>query len=232
MKKIGLIGGMSWESTLLYYELLNKKVKDLLGGLHSANCVIESVDFAELAELQQQDDWKSLDKMMVKRAQSLEAAGAKMILICANTMHLCVDAINENTNIPIVHIAEVTAQKIKEAGLKKVALLGTKFTMERDFFKNILETENIDVLIPDQSDRDQVHEIIYKELILGVLNEESKKTYLRIIENLRIRGAEGVILGCTEIPLLILPEDVDLPLFNTTKIHAEKAVYLSLDEED
>lgn len=223
---------MSWESTLLYYELLNKKVKDLLGGLHSANCVIESVDFAELAELQQQDDWKSLDKMMVKRAQSLEAAGAKMILICANTMHLCVDAINENTNIPIVHIAEVTAQKIKEAGLKKVALLGTKFTMERDFFKNILETENIDVLIPDQSDRDQVHEIIYKELILGVLNEESKKTYLRIIENLRIRGAEGVILGCTEIPLLILPEDVDLPLFNTTKIHAEKAVYLSLDEED
>ena len=231
MKKIGLIGGMSWESTLLYYELLNKKVKALLGGLHSANCVIESVDFAELAELQQQDDWKSLDKMMVKRAQSLEAAGAKMILICANTMHLCVEAISKNTNIPIVHIAEVTAEKIKKAGLKKIALLGTKFTMEKDFFKNILEAEHIDVLIPDQSDRDQVHEIIYKELILGVLNEESKKTYLRIIESLRMRGAEGVILGCTEIPLLIHPEDVDLPLFNTTKIHAEKAVYLSLDEE-
>lgn len=231
MKKIGLIGGMSWESTLLYYELLNKKVKALLGGLHSANCVIESVDFAELAELQQQDDWKSLDKMMVKRAQSLEAAGAKMILICANTMHLCVEAISKNTNIPIVHIAEVTAEKIKKAGLKKIALLGTKFTMEKDFFKNILEAEHIDVLIPDQSDRDQVHEIIYKELILGVLNEESKKTYLRIIESLRMRGAEGVILGCTEIPLLIHQEDVDLPLFNTTKIHAEKAVYLSLDEE-
>lgn len=222
---------MSWESTLLYYELLNKKVKALLGGLHSANCVIESVDFAELAELQQQDDWKSLDKMMVKRAQSLEAAGAKMILICANTMHLCVEAISKNTNIPIVHIAEVTAEKIKKAGLKKIALLGTKFTMEKDFFKNILEAEHIDVLIPDQSDRDQVHEIIYKELILGVLNEESKKTYLRIIESLRMRGAEGVILGCTEIPLLIHQEDVDLPLFNTTKIHAEKAVYLSLDEE-
>jgi len=223
---------MSWESTLLYYELLNKKVKELLGGLHSANCVIESVDFAELAELQQQDDWKSLDKMMVKRAQSLEAAGAKMILICANTMHLCVEAISKNTNIPIVHIAEVTAEKIKKAGLKKIALLGTKFTMEKDFFKNILEAEHIDVLIPDQSDRDQVHEIIYKELILGVLNEESKKTYLRIIESLSMRGAEGVILGCTEIPLLIHQEDVDLPLFNTTKIHAEKAVYLSLDEED
>jgi len=143
MKKIGLIGGMSWESTLLYYELLNKKVKELLGGLHSANCVIESVDFAELAELQQQDDWKSLDKMMVKRAQSLEAAGAKMILICANTMHLCVEAISKNTNIPIVHIAEVTAEKIKKTGLKKVALLGTKFTMEKDFFKRVRRVASV-----------------------------------------------------------------------------------------
>ena len=232
MKKIGLIGGMSWESTLLYYELLNKKVKKRLGGLHSADCVIESVDFAELAELQQRDDWKSLDKMMVKRAKSLEGAGANMILICANTMHLCVNAIKENTNIPIVHIAEATAEKIKEAGFKKVALLGTKFTMEKDFFRNILEADDIDVLVPDQSDRDQVHEIIYKELILGVLNEESKKAYLRIIEDLRLKGAEGIILGCTEIPLLIHPEDVGLPLFNTTKIHAEKAVYLSLEKEN
>jgi len=232
MKKIGLIGGMSWESTLLYYELLNKKVKELLGGLHSANCVIESVDFAELAELQQREDWKSLDEMMVKRAKSLEGAGANMILICANTMHLCVDAIKEKTNIPIVHIAEATAEKIKEAGLKKVALLGTKFTMEKDFFRNILEADDIDVLVPDEADRNQVHEIIYKELILGELNVESKKAYLRIIEDLRMKGAEGIILGCTEIPLLIHPEDVGLPLFNTTKIHAEKAVYLSLEKEN
>lgn len=223
---------MSWESTLLYYELLNKKTKELLGGLHSAECVIESVDFAELAELQQRDDWKSLDLMMIDRAKSLEVAGAKMILICANTMHLCVDAIEKNTNIPVVHIAEATSEKIKAAGLKKVALLGTKFTMEKDFFKNILEADDIDVLVPNQSDRDLIHEIIYKELILGVLSKESKNTYLRIIEDLKMKGAEGVILGCTEIPLLIHQEDVDLPLFNTTKIHAEKAVYLSLEKEN
>lgn len=223
---------MSWESTLLYYELLNKKVKELMGGLHSADCVIESVDFAELAELQQKDDWKSLDIMMVDRAKSLEMAGAKMILICANTMHLCVDAIKKNTNIPVVHIAEVTSEKIQEAGLKKVALLGTKFTMEKDFFKSILEAKDIDVLTPNQEDRDLIHDIIYKELILGVLTEESKNIYLRIIEDLRLKGAEGIILGCTEIPLLIHPEDVDLPLFNTTKIHAEKAVYLSLEKEN
>lgn len=223
---------MSWESTLLYYELLNKKVKQLKGGMHSADCVIESVDFAELAELQQKDDWESLDKMMIDRARSLERAGAKMTLICANTMHLCVDAIERNTNIPVVHIAEATSEKIKEAGLKKVALLGTKFTMEKDFFKNILEADDIEVLVPGQTDRDLVHNIIYKELILGKLTKESKNTYLRIIESLRSQGAEGIILGCTEIPLLIHPEDVDLPLFNTTKIHAEKAVYLSLEKED
>lgn len=232
MKKIGMIGGMSWESTQLYYELLNKKVKELLGGFHSADCVIESVDFAQIAELQKQDDWKALDALMIQRAKSLEASGAEMILICANTMHLCVDAINRNTNIPIVHIARVTAEKIKGLGLNKVALLGTKFTMEKDFFREILEDDNIAVLVPDQMDRDLVHDIIYKELVLGVLTEASKNIYLRIIEDLKMRGAQGVILGCTEIPLLIHPEDVDLPLFNTTKIHAEKAVYLSLEKEN
>jgi len=232
MKKIGMIGGMSWESTQLYYELLNKKVKELLGGFHSADCVIESVNFAQIAELQKQDDWKALDALMIQRAKSLETSGAEMILICANTMHLCVDAINRNTNIPIVHIAQVTAEKIKDLGLNKVALLGTKFTMEKDFFRKILEDDNIAVLTPNQMDRDLVHDIIYKELVLGVLTEASKKTYLRIIEDLKMRGAQGVILGCTEIPLLIHPEDVDLPLFNTTKIHAEKAVYLSLEKEN
>ncbi len=228
MKKIGLIGGMSWESTLLYYELINKKVKAILGGLHSANCVIESVDFSEIAELQAKDDWKALDELMINRARSLEGAGAELLMICANTMHLCVEAIGQATTIPIVHIAEVTADQIKEAQLEKVALLGTKFTMERDFFKNILMDKGIDVIVPGQKDRDLVHEIIYKELVRGEITLASKKIYLEIIDDLKEKGAQGIILGCTEIPLLIGPEDTDMPLFNTTKIHAEKTVELAL----
>lgn len=228
MKKIGLIGGMSWESTLLYYELINKKVKAILGGLHSANCVIESVDFSEIAELQAKDDWKALDELMINRARLLENAGAELLMICANTMHLCVEAIGQAINIPIVHIAEVTADQIKDTQLDKVALLGTKFTMERDFFKNILIEQGIDVIVPDQKDRDLVHEIIYKELVRGEITLASKKIYLEIIDTLRAKGAEGIILGCTEIPLLIGPEDTDIPLFNTTKIHAEKTVELAL----
>ncbi len=228
MKKIGLIGGMSWESTLLYYELINKKVKAMLGGLHSANCVIESVDFAEIAELQVKGDWKALDKLMISRAKSLEDAGAELIMIGANTMHLCVDAIKKHTKIPIVHIAEVTADQIKENQLNKVALLGTKFTMEKDFFKNILIDKGIDVIVPQKEDRDLVHDIIYNELVKGEIKLTSKKIYLRIIEDLIGQGAQGIILGCTEIPLLIAPNDTDIPLFNTTKIHAEKTVELSL----
>jgi aspartate racemase len=231
MKKIGLIGGMSWESTLLYYELLNKKVKAMLGGLHSSNCVIESVDFSEIAFFQEKEDWNSLDALMIERAKSLENSGAELILICANTMHLCVDAIEQHTKIPIVHIAEVTAKEIKKTQLDKVALLGTRFTMERDFFKNILNDHHIGVLVPDENDRELVNDIIYKELVRGVLKPESKEIYLRIIEDLRKRGAQGVILGCTEIPLLIKAEDVDLPVFNTTKIHAEKAVELALTSD-
>ncbi len=228
MKKIGLIGGMSWESTLLYYELINKKVKVMRGGLHSANCVIESVDFSEIAELQAKDDWKALDDLMVKRARSLEDAGAELLMICANTMHLCVDAVQQHTNIQIVHIAEVTAEKIKEAGLGKVALLGTKFTMEKDFFKNILIDKGIEVIVPDQKARNLVHDIIYKELVRGDITMASKKIYLEIINTLKTMGAQGIILGCTEIPLLIGPEDADIPLFNTTKIHAETTVELAL----
>ncbi|MGB5321517.1 aspartate/glutamate racemase family protein, partial [Lutimonas sp.] len=209
MKKIGLIGGMSWESTLLYYELINKKVKAILGGLHSANCVIESVDFSEIAELQAKDDWKALDELMINRARSLEGAGAELLMICANTMHLCVEAIGQATTIPIVHIAEVTADQIKEAQLEKVALLGTKFTMERDFFKNILMDKGIEVIVPGQKDRDLVHEIIYKELVRGEITLASKKIYLEIIDDLKEKGAQGIILGCTEIPLLIGPEDTD-----------------------
>lgn len=228
MKKIGLIGGMSWESTLLYYKLLNEKVKALRGGFHSANCVIESVDFAEIAALQAKDDWLSLDALMISRAEALTRSGAEMILICANTMHLSVPAIAQCTSVPVLHIAEVTADKIKSSGLKKVALLGTKFTMEKDFFRNILEEKGIAVVVPDASGRNQVHDIIYKELVKGIITEESKKVYVSIIEKLINQGAEGVILGCTEIPLLIKPGDIDIPLFNTTKIHAEKAIELAL----
>jgi len=229
MKKIGLIGGMSWESTLLYYKLLNEKVKSIRGGFHSANCIIESVDFSEIAELQAKDDWDALHKLMIKRAVSLENSGAEMILICANTMHLSVPAIEQSTNIPVVHIAEVTASAIKKDKLEKVALLGTKFTMEKDFFTNILENNGISVLLPDLKSRNLVHDIIYKELVKGVITNESKDVYVAIINDLIDQGAEGVILGCTEIPLLIKAEDIDIPLFNTTKIHAEKAVELALD---
>ena len=228
MKKIGLIGGMSWESTLLYYKLLNEKVKALRGGFHSANCVIESVDFAEIAALQAKDDWLALDAIMISRAEALTRSGAEMILICANTMHLSVPAIAQCTSVPVLHIAEVTADEIKSSGLKKVALLGTKFTMEKDFFRNILEEKGIAVVVPDASGRNQVHDIIYKELVKGIMTEESKKVYVSIIEKLINQGAEGVILGCTEIPLLIKPGDIDIPLFNTTKIHAEKAIELAL----
>ena len=228
MKKIGLIGGMSWESTLLYYKLLNEKVKALRGGFHSANCVIESVDFAEIAALQAKDDWLALDALMISRAEALTRSGAEMILICANTMHLSVPAIAQCTSVPVLHIAEVTADRIKSSGLKKVALLGTKFTMEKDFFRNILEEKGIAVVVPDASGRNQVHDIIYKELVKGIMTEESKKVYVSIIEKLINQGAEGVILGCTEIPLLIKPGDIDIPLFNTAKIHAEKAVELAL----
>jgi len=228
MKKIGLIGGMSWESTLLYYKLLNEKVKSLKGGFHSANCVIESVNFAEIAALQAKDDWNALDELMKTRARSLESSGAAMILICANTMHLSVPAIEQSSKIPVLHIAEVTADEIKKAKLKKVALLGTKFTMEKDFFRDILEKNGITVMIPDTEGRNQVHDIIYKELVNGIITDESKKTYVTIIENLIAAGAEGVILGCTEIPLLIKPVDVNIPLFNTTRIHAERAVEIAL----
>lgn len=230
MKKIGLIGGMSWESTSLYYELINKKVNELLGGFHSSECVIESVDFAEIAAFQSKNDWTSLDQMMIEKAKILEAAGADMILICANTMHLCVEAVKPEISIPIIHIAEVTAVSIKSNGLDKVALLGTKFTMEKDFFRNILEEKGIAVLLPNATDREIIHKIIYTELVKGEIKDTSRKDYIRIINQLKAQGAQGVILGCTEIPLLIKKGDVDLPLFNTTKIHAEEAVRLSVDQ--
>lgn len=231
MKIIGLIGGMSWESSLVYYELINKKVKELLGGLHSSKSIMLSVDFAEIEKYQHENDWDSLDKLMISAAIKLELAGADLIVLCTNTMHLCSDKIINNISIPFLHIAEATGQKIVTSKLKKVALLGTKFTMEKDFYKKILsENYDIEVLIPSEKERQIIHDIIYTELVLGKITTTSKEIYKEIISNLEKRGAEGVILGCTEIPLLISDSDVNIPIFNTTEIHAEKAVEIALKE--
>ncbi len=229
MKKIGLIGGMSWESTQIYYKIINEKIREILGGFHSAKCVMESVDFSEIQKLQSKDDWNALDEKMVAAATNLKNAQAEVLVICANTMHLCSPAITQEVQLPLLHIAEASGEKIKEAGLNKVLLLGTKFTMERDFFKEIL-TKNygIEVLIPNEDDREIVHNIIYEELVHGKINAGSRGHYVRIIYEAVKNGAEGVVLGCTEIPLLIQQNDIALPTFDTTQIHAEKAVEFAL----
>ncbi len=231
MKTIGLIGGMSWESSAIYYELINKKVKELLGGFHSAKSILVSVDFAEIENLQHKDDWNGLQELMVKSAKQLENAGADLIVLCTNTMHLCSEEMIKNTKIPFLHIANATADTIVAKKMKKIALLGTKFTMEKDFYKNVLKDYDIDVIIPEDNDREIIHKIIYDELVLGKIYESSKSALKRIIKILEDKGAEGVILGCTELPLLIKPDDVDIPVFDTTRIHAEKAVEMALKDE-
>jgi aspartate racemase len=229
MKTIGLIGGMSWESSAVYYNLINKKVKEFLGGFHSAKSILLTVDFAEIQKLQHIEDWKSLDEIMVKSAKQLEAAGADVVVLCTNTMHLCSPAIIQNITIPFIHIAEATGLKISELGLKKVALLGTRFTMEKDFYKTFLmEQFGIDVIIPTEAEREIIHNTIYNELVQGLIKNESREIFKQIVGNLEQKGAEGVILGCTEIPLLISKSDVNIPVFDTTAIHAEKAVEWAL----
>lgn len=229
MRKIGLIGGMSWESSQVYYEIINEKVREVLGGFHSAKCVMESVDFAEIERLQHIGDWNALNKIMVESAKNLERAKAEIIVLCTNTMHLCSEEIIKNVNIPFLHIAVATGKKIKEKNIKKVLLLGTKFTMEKDFFKDIIHNDfGIEVIIPNEDDRKIVHKIIYEELVHGKIKPESKKKYQKIINDSMKNGAEGVILGCTEIPLLIKDIDVDIPTFDTTSIHAESAVEFAL----
>ncbi|WP_108809281.1 aspartate/glutamate racemase family protein [Aquimarina spinulae] len=231
MKTIGLIGGMSWESSALYYELINKHTKKLLGGFHSAKCILASVDFAEIENLQRKDDWDELNTLMVKSAKQLENAGADLIILCTNTMHLCSEEMIKNTSVPFLHIASATGKNIKSRGLKKLALLGTKFTMERDFYRNTLKEFDIEILLPNQNDRELIHQVIYKELVLGNIKDSSREEFKRIIKALESRGAEGVILGCTEIPLLIKQDDVDIAVFDTTKIHAESAVEIALQNE-
>ncbi len=228
MKTIGLIGGMSWESTITYYQILNEKIKEELGGLHSAKILLYSVDFAEIEKCQADGDWEKSADILAAAAGNLEKAGADYILICTNTMHKVVPQIQSRISIPIIHIAEATAQKLKEQGIKKVALLGTKYTMTQDFYKERLIASGIEVLIPDAKDVETVNDVIYHELCLGTISDTSKQKYLQIIDDLANKGAEGVILGCTEIGLLIQQKDTELPVFDTTQIHAEKAASLAI----
>jgi len=230
MKTIGLLGGMSWESSAVYYQLINEKVRETLGSTYSAKSVMYSVEFHEMETLQHAEDWNKLTEIMIDAAQKVERAGADFLVICTNTMHKTVPEIREKIAIPILHIADATAEKIKEKGIKKIGLLGTNFTMTQDFYKGRLEKEhNLEVITPNETDRQIIHDIIYNELILGNIKDESRKKYQDIIEKLKNQGAEGVILGCTEIPLLVKQKDSPIPIFDTTKIHAEKAVEFALN---
>ena len=228
MKTIGLIGGMSWESTVTYYKIINETIKEKLGGLHSAKCILYSVDFQEIEECQANGNWEKSGEILGEAANNLEKAGADFIVICTNTMHKVVNQIKEKISIPILHIAEMTAEKILEKGLKNIALLGTKYTMEQDFYKSKLIEKGINVIIPDKNDIEIINEVIYDELCLGTINSDSKKKFLEIVDKLRNKGAEGIILGCTEIGLLIKNEDTDVPLFDTAIIHAEQAAMYSI----
>ena len=228
LKTIGLIGGMSWESTVTYYKIINETVKEKLGGLHSAKCVLYSVDFQEIEECQASGNWEKSGEILGEAAYNLEKAGADFIVICTNTMHKVVNQIKEKISIPILHIAEMTAEKILEKGIKNIALLGTKYTMEQDFYKSKLIEKGINVIIPDKNDIETINEVIYDELCLGTINFNSKKKFLEIVDKLRSKGAEGIILGCTEIGLLIKNEDTDVPLFDTAIIHAEQAAMYSI----
>jgi aspartate racemase len=229
MKTIGLIGGMSWESSSEYYRIINETVRERLGGLHSAECIMYSADFEEIENLQHQGKWEELTKLMLNFAQKLEGAGADFIVICTNTMHKMAEEVENNTNIPLLHIADATAEKIIEKGLGKLGLLGTNFTMEEDFFKKRLEEKyNIEVIIPSQNDRRIIDSVIYNELCLGIIKQSSKEKYKEVINRLISDGADGVILGCTEIPLLVSQGDVKMPVFDTTTIHAKSAVEFAL----
>ena len=229
MKTIGLIGGMSWESTVTYYCLINEAVKEKMGGLHSAKILLYSVDFAEIEEYQAKGEWDKSAEVLAQAAVSLEKAGADFIVICTNTMHKVVPQIQKQIRIPIIHIAQAAASVLKEQGICRVGLLGTKYTMTQEFYKSKLIEAGIEVLIPNDTDIEIVYNIIYGELCLGMIREESRKEYIRIIDQMMADGAQGVILGCTEIGLLIKQEHTELPVFDTTQIHAAKAAELSMD---
>ena len=229
MKTIGLIGGITPESTILYYRILNGLAVSTYGESHSAKVIINSVDFGQIAKLQKENRWDLLNDIMKHAAVNLEKAGASCILICANTMHLTIEAVKSGINVPVIHIAEATAKQILKKEIKKVALLGTKYTMEKTFYTDVLSGFGIETIIPDLDDRNEVHRVIYDELSKGKTTSESKEIYLNIIKKLVSLGAEGVILGCTEIPLLIEQKDVVVPVFDTTTIHANAAFNLSIE---
>ncbi|EPJ43938.1 MAG: aspartate racemase [Osedax symbiont Rs2] len=232
MKTIGLLGGMSWESTLSYYQSINQGVKTQLGGLHSAKIALYSVDFAQIEQLQHQGDWQQTAEILAQAAKGVQAAGADCLLICTNTMHKVAEQIQAQISIPILHIADATAEQLVADNIGKVGLLGTAFTMEQDFYKQrLVENYGIEVLVPDVQQRQRVHQIIYTQLCLGVIKDQSRDEYLQIIDDLYQRGAQAVILGCTEIALLISPSDTDVPLYDTTAIHAQKAVEFALSED-
>lgn len=229
MKTIGLIGGMSWESSLEYYRILNEETKLLAGETHSSKCIMTSFDFHVIKTLQHAGDWKTLTEMMNAEAEKLKNAGSDFIVICTNTMHIMAPAIESKVGLPVLHIADATGAAIKSKGLKQVLLLGTNFTMESDFYRDVLlRLHGIEVVIPDYEDRMIIHNIIYDELVLGKINEASRNQYIAIIEKHAANGAEGVVLGCTEIPLLIKQEHVSIPIFDTTTIHAKAAVKYAL----
>ena len=229
MKTIGLLGGMSWESTVTYYRLINEEVKKKLGGLHSAKICLYSVDFDEIEKLQHTGNWAETARILSEAAKRIEAGGADFLLICTNTMHKVAPEIEANINIPLLHIADATAEQIQTKGFQTVGLLGTNFTMEQEFYKGrLVEHHGISVLVPDQADREYVHNVIYNELCLGKIETNSRAECVRIIEKLAEQGAQAVILGCTEIPLLVKQEHTSVPLFDTTEIHAMKAVEKAL----
>lgn len=225
MKTIGLIGGMSWESTREYYRVINETVKDRLGGHHSAELVIYSIDFANLSDLPAHDDWAGVTRLLTDAARRVAAAGADFLLLGANTVHRVADEVGSSAGIPLLHIADATADAVKKQGLRKVALLGTRFTMEQGFYRERLqERHGLEVITPEKEERDLIHDVIFNELSMGVFRESSRESYRRIMAALASRGAQGIILGCTEIPLLVTQADADVPLFDTTTLHARAAV--------
>ncbi len=232
MKTIGLLGGMSWESTIPYYRVINETVKARLGGLHSAKLVLYSHDFEEIACLQRAGAWDEAGQRLARTAQSLRMAGADFLVICTNTMHAVADTIEEAAGIPLLHIADPTAEEIRRRGLKKVGLLGTRFTMEQSFYKDRMRNRHdLDLLVPEEDDRDVVHRVIFEELCRGVVNDASRQAYRQIIRRLVERGAQGIILGCTEIAMLVSAEDAPVPVFDTTALHARKAAEHALGDD-
>ena len=228
MRCIGLLGGMSWESSIEYERMINEGVRARLGGTHSADLIVRSYDFAAIEALQQADRWDEAGQLLAGDARRLQDAGAELIVLCTNTMHVCAPAIEAAIDVPFLHLADATARAVLDAGVRTVALLGTRYTMERDFYRGRLAGHGLDVLVPDDADRTTIHEVIYDELVRGVVREESKAAYLAVIERLTDAGAEGIIAGCTEIELLVGADDLSIPWFPTTRLHADAAVEAAL----